>query len=1027
MVQRPQQSDLRLAGLPLLSVKQDSSREEPGRVRICSQVENEEDLATDYVTGKMQMWNCFAQDSCKPMQHQQQPMHPTPCKVAAQKYVYTPLCQLQEGTVVNVYGVVAFFKLPYRSKGTDFCSVVTIVDQSHEKLRCTFFSGSQDSLPKIYKVGDVVRFHRIKIKKFNSELYGVSSSGFSALAFDGTPGSPLLPRTSSKNYSFTKEDQTSVESLRNWQMGEGTFSRSRLKLSDIQPGQYFDLICQLIGKAELDKASYLLKVWDGTRCVLPTWKVFTEDNALVGDRDVISRLQYLSIDVLVYDNHVEAAKSLEVGSCIVIQNIHVKLHNSPNETEEQSSHLEFQLHGGTMYGRGITVLPENHGDVKELQQNLHTADLNDNSPLDAMSPLDLSTSENQLGQKSLPFDALERCQKLSVTVLPTHQQWPTTPLATIIESKAPQKCRIKAQLRGFQPRNLYQSIKLHCNKCCLLQNIKDEDVLNSIFLGNHTNCLTTSAHNKFWYQSVMWRRQPEDKSVTIHFVKKYDLLQNPEDSLILVEGGTYNELCKLSRYFNSIIPVKSKQEDLGIDLSAPFLIQGNRWHYGNRPIQLVTTHTSLCHSQETDYGSQQNYSLFIGQTSSQMAELVGIKEAHDLMVISHDDVVIPDLMPKLDRLKLRSKYFPPPPTNRYISLFLQAVKRDLHKVPQGLLPSDTWHSHGGRLRPIVRLPPPGEVGEPRGVRADFGVRVALWLHYIDDLLMVWRGPVGEQFVDQLNHNTRNIRLTCNIGPCQLEFLDLLIRREGDRLVTTTYRKPTAGNTLLHFSSHHPWPLQRGIPLGQFLRIRRNCGSERDFVHEVRELTMRVQERGYHHRLLRTCFKKALDCSREDLLKGIFWEKYLIFWKFRRGPNTCSNDCMPVGCIKCSSLKPIDVLNSLPHDTPWNAAEIAKALGIEPLIQLFVMQLTLEDETGSLDAYLWRHSEQFFQISASEIFMDNQLQERLYSILTILCPPAKPKGEYPWMDCCIKSYNSTNRGKERVSYEIFDTQIFFSPE
>lgn len=46
---------------------------------------------------------------------------------------------------------------------TDYCSVVTLVDPSNVKLTCTLFNGNLDSLPKIYKVGDIVRFHRIKV------------------------------------------------------------------------------------------------------------------------------------------------------------------------------------------------------------------------------------------------------------------------------------------------------------------------------------------------------------------------------------------------------------------------------------------------------------------------------------------------------------------------------------------------------------------------------------------------------------------------------------------------------------------------------------------------------------------------------------------------------------------------------------------------------------------------------------------------------------------------------------------------
>ncbi|KAI2547721.1 protection of telomeres 1 [Homo sapiens] len=40
--------------------------------------------------------------------------------VPATNYIYTPLNQLKGGTIVNVYGVVKFFKPPYLSKGTGY-------------------------------------------------------------------------------------------------------------------------------------------------------------------------------------------------------------------------------------------------------------------------------------------------------------------------------------------------------------------------------------------------------------------------------------------------------------------------------------------------------------------------------------------------------------------------------------------------------------------------------------------------------------------------------------------------------------------------------------------------------------------------------------------------------------------------------------------------------------------------------------------------------------------------------------------
>ncbi|KAM4676437.1 protection of telomeres protein 1 [Discoglossus pictus] len=625
----------------------------------------------------------------------------------APKYFYTPLDQLKGGVVVNLFGVVTFFKPPYRSKGTDYCFVVTVVDQSNIKLKCLLFSGNLDTLPKIYKVGDIVRFHRIKIQNFNNEIQGITSSGFSALVFDGTVGSPITPRTSSKTYNFTAEDQKTVEVLREWAAVNLNSSGSRVKLADVQPVQFFDVICQLVGKAEVDKSSYLLKVWDGTKYASPTWKVCVEDDALEGDRTLLQQLQALTVDILVYDNHVEVAKLLKVGSYIVIHSVHAKLHAVNNENT--NSYMEFHLHGGTSYGRGITVLPENHYDVQELQKFLDSVDLQEYQCLNDISQLELSSSlKPPSGQELLPSDVLKRRQQLSVTALTAHQQWEITPLRTVIKNKAPQKYRIRARLRRFEPQNLYQSVKLHCTKCKSLQDVPDESVLNNILQECSVQCPVTNFQNTSWYRSALWKTNQGNRLVNIHFVKRDHMQQTPEDTLIMIEGGTLQEMCNLSRQFDSIIPIKSSQERLAIDLSAPFLIQGNRWHYG--------------------------------------------------------------------------------------------------------------------------------------------------------------------------------------------------------------------------------------------------------------------------------------------------------------------------CRSCSDLKDVKVLSSTSRKASWNANEIAKVLGIEPLRYVYLMQFTLEDETESLDAYLWNYSEQFFQIPASEILLDNKLQDKLHGIMNILCPAGKELRKYPWLECCIKSYNSTDGDKEHICYEIFDTVV-----
>lgn len=61
----------------------------------------------------------------------------------------------------------------------------------------------------------------------------------------------------------------------------------------------------------------------------------------------------------------------------------------------------------------------------------------------------------------------------------------------------------------------------------------------------------------------------------------------------------------------------------------------------------------------------------------------------------------------------------------------------------------------------------------------------------------------------------NIKLTHTISKTTVEFLDLRLRIKEDRVVTSLFRKSTATNSLLHFSSFHPGHAKTGIPTGQF--------------------------------------------------------------------------------------------------------------------------------------------------------------------------------------------------------------------
>ncbi|KFD52590.1 hypothetical protein M513_06437 [Trichuris suis] len=93
--------------------------------------------------------------------------------------------------------------------------------------------------------------------------------------------------------------------------------------------------------------------------------------------------------------------------------------------------------------------------------------------------------------------------------------------------------------------------------------------------------------------------------------------------------------------------------------------------------------------------------------------------------------------------------------------------------------------------------------------------------YVDDVFALTKSAEDEAFLNHLNR----LFPTCISFTIEKEedgrlpFLDALIIREGDRLKTTVYRKPTHSDRYLHFSSHHPRSVMRGVISGMVERAR----------------------------------------------------------------------------------------------------------------------------------------------------------------------------------------------------------------
>ncbi|KAL7405160.1 hypothetical protein ABVT39_024706 [Epinephelus coioides] len=100
---------------------------------------------------------------------------------------------------------------------------------------------------------------------------------------------------------------------------------------------------------------------------------------------------------------------------------------------------------------------------------------------------------------------------------------------------------------------------------------------------------------------------------------------------------------------------------------------------------------------------------------------------------------------------------------------------------------------------------------------------------------------GSEFFLYFNSNNYHLKFTMDYNEHQINFLDILVYRDQNKLGTKLYRKSTDRNSILHGTSFHPIPLKKSLPISQFSRI---CSADVDFESESADLVMRFQQRQY---------------------------------------------------------------------------------------------------------------------------------------------------------------------------------------
>ena len=98
----------------------------------------------------------------------------------------------------------------------------------------------------------------------------------------------------------------------------------------------------------------------------------------------------------------------------------------------------------------------------------------------------------------------------------------------------------------------------------------------------------------------------------------------------------------------------------------------------------------------------------------------------------------------------------------------------------------------------------------------------IWVRFINDIFFIWQH--GQEalhvFTKHLNSVHDTIKFTVESSTTKVNFLDTVVTLNPQGIITTSlYVKPTDSANYLHFESSHPKHCIRGIPYGQFIRIR----------------------------------------------------------------------------------------------------------------------------------------------------------------------------------------------------------------
>lgn len=359
----------------------------------------------------------------------------SPSKRSKISYKYTKLGDLQPDLKkVNVFGVVKEFSEPRITRGTEYCSFLTLLDETDPSVgvKCIMFNSKKERLPHVKREGDIICLHRVNTNDYRNMMQIEGPPYCGSLRFSSKIGQGIKPSTGSLSYTLTTVERHRVRELRQWVQKMKT--EHALKLEAIREGQKCDLLCQVVWIAQLESTNQIvLSVWDGSVCPLVIKSFDIADADIRCDAGLNAAIGPKLQQQIIIQSKPSRAQKLRPGSYVHLSNLEVSTANKDGVTE-----------------LSLTRNP---------QENIKIISAKDHGYSELRDRLDAGLASQNV-----------------VTIATTiHNHIPLSPLQEVkdydVQEDTPSKFHCTAKLVCVLTPTLEETVRLKCERCGLFEPI----------------------------------------------------------------------------------------------------------------------------------------------------------------------------------------------------------------------------------------------------------------------------------------------------------------------------------------------------------------------------------------------------------------------------------------------------------------------------------------------------------------------------------------------------------------------------